>query len=383
MVIGCLRFYGLESSDDDEKDDPYPVQEISVAQSPYSLVLTSFSELQKTDASYTTNGYKCYGCKQMFKGMGSWHCAKFKYNLCVDCYTKADGTDQTPHVIKGPEPPVVIVTDVSDTDATIRCQSKYDSALYLLRYRRDVGDDDDQKVAEWTERTLNDGVELTLSGLQSNCKYQICGMVVDNSVRSTNLVLSTTSEIVSFQTNQTLEWDTNRMGKNISLSNNNKTIAHKSGGYDTLLTKDIVSADSTVMVSLEIAFQSGHQYFGAGFVKASEVGQLNVNQGGPGRSRNPGWYLRLRASPGSKPTCTPEGNLSANWSEINAEWKSSNCSIGDRLLTVYDFTNSEITYSYNDTVIGVLSSLPKQIYIGVCPDSDGTWVTTKFERIPK
>lgn len=94
--------------------------------------------------------------------------------------------------------------------------------------------------------------------------------------------------------------------------------------------------------------------------------------------------MRVYGSSGAAtPTVGCYGTLKSSWSEHSEEWRKSNWSIGDRLLAVYDFTNSKITVSWNNKVIGIFSSLPKDIYVAVCLDYDETIETTKFERLPK
>lgn len=94
-----------------------------------------------------------------------------------------------------PSPPCLEVCDISETAATIRFHSEYDSAVYSFRYRRETRNDDDEKENEWIEQVLDSGVDqCTLNGLQLKSNYEVCGKVV------TNKVPSSASDIISFET---------------------------------------------------------------------------------------------------------------------------------------------------------------------------------------
>ena len=98
-------------------------------------------------------------------------------------------------VSERPSRPLLEVSEISQTTATIRFHSKYDSVRYFFRYRRDPEDDDDEKGTEWIERTLDSGVNrYTLKGLQQKSKYELCGKLVSN------MVSSRESNIISFLT---------------------------------------------------------------------------------------------------------------------------------------------------------------------------------------
>ena len=94
-----------------------------------------------------------------------------------------------------PDPPTLHVLDISQTAATIRFYSEYDSVVYSFRYRRETGDNDDEKESEWIEQVLDDGVDqFMLNGLHCVSRYELCGKLMKDNVSSF------ASDIKSFQT---------------------------------------------------------------------------------------------------------------------------------------------------------------------------------------
>ena len=98
---------------------------------------------------------------------------------------------------KRPDAPTLNISKISQTSATIRFESEFDSVIYSFRYRRETGDDDDEKENQWTEQVLDSGVDhYTLNGLKRKCKYELRSSykLVGNNIPSA------VSDIISFQT---------------------------------------------------------------------------------------------------------------------------------------------------------------------------------------
>ena len=81
-------------------------------------------------------------------------------------------------VLDKPSPPILDVSEISGTGATVKFRSEFEkeAVVYSLRYRQGAGDGDDEKESEWKEEVLDKGVdEYGLGGLNRATKYELIG----------------------------------------------------------------------------------------------------------------------------------------------------------------------------------------------------------------
>ena len=278
-----------------------------------------------------------------------------------------------------PSQPLVEVSEISQTAATIRFHSEYDdSVTYSFRYRRETGDDDDEKGTEWMEQTLDNGVDrYTLKGLQRKRKYQLIGKLIRNMVSSSD------SDLISFQTMDygPYEWDSARKHSSITLSDNNRTLTSTANSWSTVVSKYKVSLQSIKSLEWEITIRD--LTFGIycngmmmlGFCESSAVQDVRMNKC-LGQSDRP-----------AECTLLVDKRFFAkfekdNLSKFDSKWKGSDCKSGDRVLL--KFQGSVCTVFWNEAKIGTLKKdLPAEIYLAACLPIPVTLETTKFVVIPK
>merc|ERR1719361_1248894 len=148
-----------------------------------------------------------------------------------------------------PAPPVLDVSNITSSAATIRFHSEHEknTVNYYVYFRRETGDDDDEKEIEWNSVNLDQGVEeYKLNGLEQETRYQLYGRYKLSLMK--HKVWSESSEIVSMITTKMedikFEWDPQLKGDGISLSNDNSTLQKTRNSWVSVVSKTMLSSDT-------------------------------------------------------------------------------------------------------------------------------------------
>ena len=271
-----------------------------------------------------------------------------------------------------PDPPTLKVSGISQTAATIRFQSEYDSVVYSFRYRRETGDDDDEKESQWIEQVLDNGVDqYTLNGLQRNSKYELIGKLVRN------MVSSSASDLISFETldHPPFEWDPARKHDSLMLSDHNRTVTSTSGrtGWFAVVSKNKVNLGSVKSLEWEITMRNFGNYpvFMAGWGAVNAAYQISMDSCLGQKRKRTECAFYVHSSYFSKYEKSQK-------TKFDAEWRGDKCKSGDRIL--FKFQGSRCTLYCNGTEVGVLSDCtPTEIYLAASTYNGITLETTKFE----
>ena len=240
-----------------------------------------------------------------------------------------------------------------------QCDIK-ETVVYHLRYRQEIGGDDDEKESEWTELALDEGVnQHRLTELRMGTRYQISGMyqVMDSSL------WSAMSKNIPFTTAaSSLQWDPSRSGNGIELSNNNTTIKHTDGGnYRPVITKqplrvkDLLSVDWTVTIN---ELGSSTFYHQLGFVDSSNVDSIDLNEnhhlgrdGAHRGNKEHAWWIYNIWYTYTNGKESPY---------FDRKYSNSNIKKGDRFRLFFDFEKGKCDLYYNGEYVGILTDALNQ-----------------------
>ena len=287
-----------------------------------------------------------------------------------------------------PGPPILSVSEISAYGANVQFESDHntDDIVYSLRYKMKTGDDDDEKGSEWNEEQILDkGTNAyRLSGLERSSQYEICGryQVLDTKIWSES------SNIKSFITlaveKLKFEWDSSRMGSDVSLLHDNKTFIYPKydGSSRVVMSKNVLSADNYESVDWEVTIRdidtvtSGSWQLG--FVDSAGANSVTLKGAWSGTSVKPyECVLFIKEQKFYK-------YYKSKYTDFDEKWKGKDCKMGDKILMRFNFKTKACTIFYNGQMVGVLSDvLPNNIHVLANVARRTSLCTTRFEAIPK
>lgn len=276
-----------------------------------------------------------------------------------------------------PKAPNLNVSQVSNSTAKIKFESDHlkSAVLYSLRYRKESGNDEDEKESEWREQVVDANTdEYTLSGLAPGTAYGVMGRYK----MLENMVWSRYSKIVNVTTDKwDAFWDPSRKHDDLVLSDNNKKMKNAKSGWHAVAMKQELTAEMGV-VSIEFVLgdiDGAVNSLEIGFVDSSSISQFRTGTWIGKRDRPKEWCLQID----NNQFVTLQNGITKK--TFDSKFQGKYCKNEDRLLLNFDFPQSKCTVQFNDEDVGVLSKeLPKRVFVlGCAYYSVYSLTITKFE----